>query len=141
MISKYRSKIGLEIVIPIAFVFITIIVEMVSERIWIGLLLILAVSAFITHLLVNTYYLISSDDNSVIIRSGFFYNQTIAIDSIRKISESNVILSSPAASIDRLEIIYNKFDSILISPKDKSGFIKAIKELNPEIKVKLKHIS
>ena len=46
-------------------------------------------------------------------------NTNIDIKSIRKIIETYNPLSSPAASIDRLEIFYNKFDSILISPKDK----------------------
>jgi hypothetical protein len=85
-------------------------------------------------LFINTYYVI--DKESLKIKSGFLYNAIIDIHSIRKIEESNSPLSSPAASFDRLEIIYNKYDSILISPKDKHSFIQDILKINPSIEIK-----
>ncbi|TLP80170.1 PH domain-containing protein [Maribacter sp. ACAM166] len=72
----------------------------------------------------------------------FTQNKTIRalseIDKIRKISETNNPLSAPAASLDRLEIVYDAYGTILISPKDKSGFIKHITQLNPKIEVTYK---
>jgi len=38
-------------------------------------------------------------------------------------------------SLDRLEIFYNRFDSVVISPEDKAGFIAELTKLNPEIEV------
>ena len=55
-----------------------------------------------------------------------------------KLTETNNLLSSPATSIDRIEILYNKFDIILVSPKDKSEFIKNLTAINSNIEVKLK---
>jgi len=52
---------------------------------------------------------------------------------IRKIEETNNPLSAPALSIDRLEIHFNKFDSLLISPKNKKDFIADLQQINPEI--------
>jgi hypothetical protein len=46
-----------------------------------------------------------------------------------------VALSAPATSFDRLEILYNSFDTVIISPKDKSGFITHMKTINPSIEV------
>ncbi|MNG32447.1 hypothetical protein D3C84_1184630 [compost metagenome] len=69
------------------------------------------------------------------IKCGFFKSQNIGIKTILKISETYNPLSSPAGSIDRLEIVYNKFDSILISPKDKKAFIEDLKIINPTIEV------
>ena len=80
-----------------------------------------------------TYYTI--EDDSLHIKSGFLYNKKIAIASIRKVEETNNIISSPAPSLDRLEIIFNKFDSVLISPADKEGFLKEMESLNPEVQI------
>ncbi|MFC3199468.1 PH domain-containing protein [Parapedobacter deserti] len=52
-----------------------------------------------------------------------------------QIEETRTLISAPAPSLDRLEIFYNKFDSIVISPKDKQGFIADLLKLNPEIEV------
>ena len=79
------------------------------------------------------------DNDKLTVKCGFLYNKTIDIKSIRKITETNNPLKSPATSLDRLEINYGKFDSVLISPKQKSEFINEIKRLNPNIEVKYKH--
>lgn len=86
--------------------------------------------------LLNTHYKV--EGHMLKIRSGFLYRKDIAIDSIRKIVETNNMISSPAVSLDRLEIFYNKFDSVLISPKDKAGFIALIQTINPNVEVRYK---
>ncbi|WP_422718577.1 PH domain-containing protein [Flavobacterium psychraquaticum] len=37
-----------------------------------------------------------------------------------------------------MEIIFNKHDSVLISPKEKTEFIKAMLEINPTIDINYK---
>lgn len=61
----------------------------------------------------------------------------IDIQSIRKIYKTNSPLSSPALSIDRIAICYDKFEEILVSPKDRNGFIHELLKINPDIEVKL----
>ena len=90
----------------------------------------------ISYLFLSIKY--SIENENLNIKSGFLFNGNIDIKTIRRLSETNNILSSPAASIDRIEILYNKFDSVLVSPKDKMGFIKELTKINPEIGVKLK---
>jgi len=68
------------------------------------------------------------------IKCGFFTYKPIEIDEIKEITKSNNIISSPAASFDRIEIKYGKFEEIIISPKDKFEFAKYLKSLNPNIK-------
>lgn len=97
-------------------------------------MVVVGVAIFVTYIFLTTYYQI--DGKSVKIRCGLFFNVKVDIDTIRRISETNNPLSSPATSIDRLEIKYQKdkkIDTIMISPKDKAGFIKMITELNPAI--------
>jgi hypothetical protein len=81
----------------------------------------------------STFYIITEEE--LIIRCGIFYKLVIKINDIRKISESNDLISSPALSIDRLEILYNRFDTILISPKKKYEFLQSIETLKPDIEI------
>jgi hypothetical protein len=91
------------------------------------------VLVFISHLLLNTYYAISG--NFLVVKSGFVVNKKIDINTIIIVSETNSVISAPAASFDRLEIIYNQHNSILISPMDKTEFIEPIKRINPRIEI------
>jgi len=65
-------------------------------------------------------------------------NTKIPISSINTIKETDNIISSPAASLDRLEIFYGKYDSIIISPMDKNEFIQDLLKINPNIEVDYK---
>lgn len=67
------------------------------------------------------------------IQCGFLYNQQIKISSIRQIKETNNPISSPALSLDRIEIKFDKYNSVLISPKEKEMFIKHLQQINPGI--------
>ena len=78
------------------------------------------------------------DDEYLSIRTKFFPSQKVALQDIRKIEESNSILAAPAFSFDRLEILYNKYDSILVSPENKEQFIADLLNVNPEIEIKYK---
>ena len=134
----YKSKIGLELVIPIALILGTVFILTISnEPSWLGVLILLPVILFMIYMFMSTFYVV--DNEVLIIKSGFLYDDTINIKTIRKISETHNLLSSPATSLDRLEITYNKYDSVLISPKDKLLFIENLTSLNPSIEVKLKN--
>lgn len=137
MVKIFKSKIGLELVIPLVVVFGTVLILMISEKpSWLGIAILLPVILFVVHLFMTTYYVING--NKLTIKCGFFLNKTIDIGTITKISETNNPLSSPATSIDRIEIIYGKFDSVIISPKQKKEFINDIITLNPSVEVKYK---
>lgn len=134
----YKSKIGLELVIPIALILGTVFILTVSnEPSWLGVLILLPVILFMVYMFMSTVYIV--DNELLIVKSGFVFNDTIKIKTIRKISETYNLLSSPATSLDRLEITYNKYDSVLISPKDKYLFIENLTSINPNIEVKLKN--
>lgn len=52
----------------------------------------------------------------------------IPLDEVKEVRASRSVLSSPALSLNRLEIRYGKNKSILVSPKDLQGFKNAIKK-------------
>ncbi len=131
--NRYKSKIGYALVIPIVLILGTTFLVMAYHRIWPGAAVILVTSVFVVHVFATTGYQI--DGKQLRIKSSFIVNKHIDIQTIRKISRSNNFISSPATSLDRLELCYNKFDSILISPEDKEGFIRELKAINPNIEV------
>jgi hypothetical protein len=61
----------------------------------------------------------------------------IDIKTIKKIYSTNNPLSSPALSLDRIAVVYNKFDEVLISPKEREVFVQELLKINPNIEVKL----
>lgn len=133
----YKSKIGLELIIPVALVLgIVLILTVISEPHWVGVAILLPVILFISYMFLTTYYTIENDTLKV--KCGFYTISRIDIKNISKITETNNPISSPATSLDRLEIRFNKYDNVLISPKDKLDFIHAIKTINPNVEIKLK---
>ena len=63
------------------------------------------------------------------------WNTKINIHSIRKIYRTNNPLSSPALSLDRIAVVYNTYDEVLISPREREEFIEELLKINPNIEV------
>ncbi len=61
----------------------------------------------------------------------------IDIHSIKRIYITNNPLSSPALSLDRIAIVYNTYDEVLISPKLKKEFVEELLKINPTIIVEI----
>jgi len=140
MVRKYKSKVSYGLLIAISlimfgpFIFKLSDYTLNTQRI-LGILLLLVTFALILHMFLTTIYTI--DNGKLKIKSGFFSYKPIEISEIKRIKKTNNIISSPAASFDRIEIQYGKFKSIIISPKDKLNFCKDLNELNPEITIVL----
>jgi hypothetical protein len=73
------------------------------------------------------------DGDVLIIRSGFF-RWRVPIRDIESVTPTHNPSSSPALSLDRLEIRYGP-KTILVSPDDKAGFIRALTRINPNIRL------
>ncbi|MFZ4679742.1 MAG: PH domain-containing protein [Flavobacterium sp.] len=126
----YKSKVdwwlGLVLVYPIFRSFASII-----EGEWIGYIGIVLCLLFIVFISKSTRYIIS--ENHLIVKCMFIVNDKIEISKIRKIEKTNSILSSPALSLDRIAIKFNKYDEVYISPKESQAFIDELLKINPEI--------
>ncbi|MFB9052707.1 PH domain-containing protein [Formosa undariae] len=96
----------------------------------------LLVLSFFLYLNFSTAYTIHG--NGILnVKCGFTYNRSFDINKIKSISKSNNLISSPAPSMDRIELTYGKFDFIIISPKDKLQFAKELTKINPNIENRL----
>lgn len=143
--TKYKSKVDLALFIPtvgimLGATLLTVILPLkqpdpTGSLVGLGIALFMLVcTALCIQLFLATYYAI--DSAMLTIHGGLLYKRKkIPIASIRKIEETRTFVSAPAPSLDRLEIFYNRFDSVVISPKDKLGFIAELLKLNPEIEV------
>lgn len=133
----YKSKIGMELVIPLTIILGGTTVLMALENAWPGLVINFTVIVFLWYTFTNTYY--SINNGHLTVKCGFLVNETINIDSIKSLRETRNPLSSAAASLDRLEVAYNKYDIVLISPKEKFEFIRHIQTINPDVEIKYRN--
>ena len=85
----------------------------------------------ILHMFCNTSYKIEKE--KLHIKCGFFKYNPVNIREMKKVSKSSYIISSTAASFDRIEIKYGKFEELIISTKHKTKFVEDLQKINPEI--------
>lgn len=130
----YKSKIGIGILLFIIFIVGGASAILIIKNVYIALLVLIPVIALLLNIFLQTSYTITTNKR-LLIKSGILFKAEIDIETIRKIESSNSILSSPALSMDRLEIFYNKYDTVLVSPKDKQEFIAHLLTINPNISV------
>lgn len=136
--TTYRSKIGIVLMIPLAIIFTWSLISQINAKDWPGLGIILLSSAFFAHFLTTIYYHVNN--KTLIVKCSFIFKTSINIRSIKTIRESGSILAAAAASLDRLEILYNENDSIYISPREKEKFIEHLLSINPNIVVVKKNL-
>ena len=81
-------------------------------------------------ILISTYYELSREQ--LIVHCGPF-TWRIAFADICEIRESDSVRSGPALSMDRLEITCRGGKVLLISPADKAGFLRALRQRAPNL--------
>ncbi|WP_396155306.1 PH domain-containing protein [Flavobacterium macrobrachii] len=125
----YKSKIDWWLIILILILFGYPIVDGILSKEYV-LSLVFGLILIIFFFLSKTIQYKIDGENLVI------WKTKIEIKTIRKIYRTNNPLSSPAMSLDRIAIVYNKFDEVLLSPKERDEFINELLKINPNIEVK-----
>ena len=100
--KNYKSKLGLELIIPISLIFGYSLFELITEKSWFGVFIIFLTIIFILYTFLSIIYKIEKENLNI--KCTFLINENIEIKTIRKITVAYNLLSSPAASIDRIEI-------------------------------------
>jgi hypothetical protein len=134
MRTTYKSKIEKPILFPLLLVLIVLGIWLAVQHVWWAFAADILVIGFLAYLYVSTRYEITRN-NTLRIRSGFLYNKEIYIRSIRNIRTTNNHYASPALSGDRLEIEFNRYERVQISPEGSNEFISQLRALNPRIQV------
>lgn len=73
------------------------------------------------------------DGKQLEVRCFYIMKESFSIDKIVRIEKSNTILSSPAASLDRMRLTFSDGKTLVISPANRKGFIDTLKTINPKI--------
>jgi hypothetical protein len=133
MKRSFKSKVEIAIATPLAIILVIIETLMILYHVWPLVILIFLITAFILYLYLTTVY--EFNDEKLTIKSGFLYEKEIYIRSIKRVKETRNHTASPAFSPDRLEIFYNRYGHVMVSPEEKSEFITILKKVNPKILV------
>ncbi len=134
--NVYPSKVGWGL---LAFVLLGFGVGMyhaIVQGDWTNLAIQIGILIFVVLLFNSISYEVN--EKILLVKTFFWFKKEIPIGSITGIVETYNPISSPAASLDRLEILYGKYKSVIISPRDKMGFIRHLKSISPEITVKMR---
>lgn len=126
----YRSKVDWWLIIIIFIVFCYPIVEGILTKEYFLSLTFLGILSLVFLLFKSIKYKI--DGEKLIV-----WTKKIDIKTIRKVYSTSNPLSSPALSLDRIAVVYNKYDEVLISPKEREDFVAELLKINPNIEVKL----
>ncbi len=132
METVYRSKIDLWLVIVIVAAPIMLL-EFILDGLntpdtfaeLLAVVIVVAELGLLTWLYFSTRYTISGD--FLLVKAGPF-SWVIPIEDIVSVEPTRNPTSSPALSLDRLLIRYGQSAELMISPKDKSGFMKELKK-------------
>jgi len=115
----------LGIVVPaLIFVFVLLTLGFDSSEVFLSLgVIALLTLGLPVWLLFSTNYEVS--DKVLTVQSGPF-NWSVPLNEISSIQPSRSLLSSPALSLNRLEIQYGNGQTLLVSPSDMEGFKDAV---------------
>ena len=136
MTQRFRSSIDAKVVamgvgVPtsLALVFITNGVLFGAPPWWALLPLLVAV-AISVWLLASTSY--AFEGAMLLVRCGPL-RWRIPLEQIFAVNETDSLRSAPAMSMDRLEIRFADDDRMLVSPRDKTGFLTELRRRAPQL--------
>ncbi len=132
-ISTYPSAISWGIWIPVYALILGQGIFFSQEMNPLFIIFHFALAALIYFFVVRIKYTL--DDVHLRIYMGPFLYRSIEIQSIRKMEKSNNPLSSPAASLRRIAIHYNKWGYVLISPRDRERFMEDVWKRKAQLEI------
>lgn len=134
--TKYKSKIDIGLILIVfCIIAISTVPMFVPEIAWLGIIIDLTVILIFLNIIYGTAYIIEED--MLTIRYGIFINKTIDIHDIVEVNKTKDMESSPALSLDRIRLKLKNKETVMISPKDRDGFINKICSINNKVDVHL----
>ena len=135
MKTVYPTKVSITLILIISLIMGCILISLAVSSKWIPFFIDLLLYVSVVYLMVSIKYEIN--ELQLIIHQAMG-KMVIDINTIKSIEPTHTIVSSPAASLDRLRINYNKYDEVIVSPRRKEEFIRQLQTINPNIVFKEK---
>ena len=133
MAARFRSKVDALLVVPALFGFglpLLLVLRGLSEgRPVAGAVLPALILLAIAPLILISYEL---TDTEIIVRQGWL-RWRMPLTRITALKATRAIWSSPALSLDRIEIRTDRGSWLMVSPADKAGFVAAIRARVPAV--------
>jgi hypothetical protein len=130
--KTYRSKVDKWFPVSLFSILIVTDVTLTILGAWPAVAIISVLIILLVHLFRNTNYTLT--DDKLIIKCGWLYKKEVPLQSIRKIMRTYSFLSSPALSMDKLLIFFDR-QQVMISPENQEDFLLEIKTRNPSINI------
>ncbi len=132
--KKYKSKIDTGLVLIVVAIIIIGLTPfiLIHDALLAGLSINGIIILMFVDMVMNTEYVI--DGKILRVKCGCLIRHKCDIMDITSVRPTRTLVSSPAMSLDRLELKLRDRD-IVISPKDKVQFINDLCAVNPNIKV------
>jgi hypothetical protein len=133
--QRYRSAVSYALFIPLIITLgIALFMGVYTGEIVAIIIILVSVLGLVLPMLLNTTYTI--DGKLLKIRSGFIKFQDVPVASITRIEKTQTLLSAPALSLtERIEVFYGRYNSVVISPQNRSRFVVDIRSINPAVVV------
>ena len=131
----FRSKIDRKLAaIGLAAPLVAVVALVASPKAagtpWLPMILMALVAVLIVWVVLSTYYEFRGD---MLVAHAGPLSWRVPLKEIASVRESNSMRSGPALSMDRLEITYGDGRVLLISPRDKQGFLSALRHRAPTV--------
>lgn len=130
----FKSKVDKKLLLPVVVICGILMMLSLAEFLWPLMIVSVGLFAFVYLIFHRIRYHINGYEMTITTLG--IRNYKFDIRNIKTITETNNPMSSPAASLDRLDLRISKLGSVLVSPEDKEDFIKLLLSINPEIQVK-----
>jgi Bacterial PH domain len=99
-----------------------------DSRLYTPFLIVIVSMAPLVWMFTQLSYIITDRELQV---RGSIIRSTIPLSTVRSIRPSSSILSAPALSMTRIEVIYGSGNSVVISPKDEARFLETMQARVP----------
>lgn len=135
MATRFRTKVDAMLVVPLAvglgLPLLLIVRGLAEGRPMVGAVVPLALLIAILPLNLISYQV---TDQELIVRQGWL-RWRMQLERIQVLKATRAMWSSPALSLDRIEIRTDRGLWLLVSPADKAGFVSALRERVPHIRL------
>ncbi|MCC7123936.1 MAG: PH domain-containing protein [Acidobacteria bacterium] len=126
--QRFPSSVSIVVVAPLLLVLLALISSQSRGFQPVPLLVLGVASVFVGWVLLTTDYTLSS--NELLVRSGPT-RRRVPTALVRRVRPTRSLLSAPALSFDRIEIS-GDFGAVMISPRDRAGFLVALRAAAPQ---------
>ena len=130
---SYKSKVSSWLVcVIVGLTAVPIIPILMIDFSWVMMITILLIICFELYFIFSIIYIV--DGQTLTVKCGFLQKKRFNITKIKKIQRTNSILSSPAASLDKIAIyFFDQRTPLIISPQKRTEFINHLQRINPNI--------